>query len=86
LLTLRYRSGEEIRKGDRVCLNGNPAEIELVSSDPANSDPQVAWYMKEFGGGVLILEPIVFGRLFIPSDQLEESEDLEFISRGPGEE
>jgi hypothetical protein len=31
-----YSSGEEIRKGDRVLLHGEPGEIELVA-DPAES-------------------------------------------------
>jgi hypothetical protein len=81
-LLLKYRSGEEIRKGDRVRFHGNPAEIELVSCDRDDPTPQVAWHMKEFGGGVLILDPSVSGRTFVPSDQLEEYEDLEFVSRG----
>lgn len=80
--TLRYRTGEEIHKGDRVRYHGNPAEIELVSCDPDDPDPQVAWYMQEFGSGVLILDPLVSGRTFLPSDQLEDYEDLEFVSRG----
>ena len=46
---LRYRSGEEIKKGDRVLFHGNPAEIELVSTDP--NDPEQAWHVSEFGGG-----------------------------------
>ena len=78
---LRYRSGEEIRKGDRVRFHGNAAEIELVSCDLDDPNPEVAWHITEFGGGVLILDPIVSGRTFIPSDQLEECEDLEFVSR-----
>jgi hypothetical protein len=76
---LKYRSGEEVRKGDHVCLHGNPAEIELVSTDPG--DPEQAWYVKEFGGGVLVSDPLVSGRTFIPQDQLADYEDLEFVSR-----
>ena len=80
--TLKYRSGEEIKKGDRVVFHGNPAEIELVSIDP--NDPEQEWYVTEFGGGVLISDPMVSGRTFIPRDQLDEYEDLEFVSRaGP---
>jgi hypothetical protein len=79
-IVLKYRSGEQIRKGDRVTFFGNPAEIELVASDP--NDPEAAWHVQEFGGGVMVLDPMVSGRTFIPADQLDESEELEFVSRG----
>jgi hypothetical protein len=79
---LKYRSGEEIKNGDRVLFHGNAAKIELVACDPNDPDPNVAWHVKEFGGGVLILDPLVSGRTFIPSDSLDEYEDLEFVSRG----
>ena len=79
LAPLKYRSGEEIRKGDHVRFHGNPAEIELVSTDP--NDPEQAWHVQEFGGGVLISDPMVSGRTFIPKDQLAGYEDLEFVSR-----
>ena len=79
-LVLRYRTGEEIKKGDRVLFHRNPAEIELVACDP--DDPEAEWYMKEFGGGVMILDPIVSGRTFIHADSLAEYEDIEFVSRG----
>jgi hypothetical protein len=75
----KYRSGEEILKGDKVLFHGNAAEIELVAYDP--SDPEAEWYVKEFGGGVLISDPMVSGRSFIRSDSLSEYEDLEFVSR-----
>jgi hypothetical protein len=78
-LVLKYRSGEEIKKGDHVLFHGNPAEVELVACDPRESE--AAWYMKEFGGGVLVSDPMVSGRTFIPKEQLDENEDLEFVSR-----
>jgi hypothetical protein len=77
---LKYQSGEEIRKGDRVLFHGNGAEIELVACDA--DDAKMDWYIQEFGGGVLILDPLASGRTFIPSAQLEEFEDLRFVSRG----
>jgi hypothetical protein len=79
VLILKYRSGEEIRKGDRVLFHGNPAEVELVARDP--NDPEAAWHMQEFGGGVMILDPMASARTFIPTDQINEYEDLEFVSR-----
>jgi hypothetical protein len=81
---LKYRSGEEIKKGDRVLFHGNLAEVQLVSCDPNDPDPEVVWHIKEYGGGVLISDPIVSSRTFIPKDQLDEYEDLEFVSREQG--
>jgi hypothetical protein len=76
---LKYQSGEDIKKGDRILYHGNPAEIEFVASNPG--DPQSAWYIQEFGGGVMVLDPMVSGRTFIPSDQVPGDEDVEFVSR-----
>jgi hypothetical protein len=78
-LVLRYRSGEEIRKGDRVLFHGNPAGVELVACDA--NDPETAWYIEEYGGGVMVSDPMVSGRTFISKEQLDEYEDLEFVSR-----
>jgi hypothetical protein len=57
----------------------NPAEVELVACDP--NDSETAWHMKEYGGGVLVSDPMLSSRTFIPKDQLDEYEDLEFVSR-----
>jgi len=76
---LTYRSGEDILRGDRVLFHGNPAEIELVAIDSNN--PEHAWHVREFGGGVLVRDPKVSGCTLIPRDQLAEYEDLEFVSR-----
>jgi hypothetical protein len=69
VLILKYRSGEEIKKGDRVLFHGNPAEVELVAFDP--NEPEHVWYVQEFGSGVMILDRIVSGRTFIATDQLK---------------
>jgi hypothetical protein len=78
-MVLRYQSGEEIRKGDRVLFHRNPASVELVASEPNNEE--TAWFVQEYGGGVMILDPALSGRTFIPTDQIAGYEDLEFISR-----
>ena len=70
-----------MRKGDRVRFHGNVAEIEFVAGDGIDLDPELAWYIEEYGGGVMILEPTAFGRAFIPKDQLADCEDLEFLER-----
>lgn len=78
-MILKYQSGEEIRKGDRVLFHRAPAEIEFVASDP--NDPELSWYVKESGGGVMIREPHDPNPTFIPASQLGDYEDLEFVSR-----
>jgi hypothetical protein len=81
---LRYRSGEQIEKGDNVLFHGNPAAVELVAFDP--NQPEHAWYVQEFGGGVLISDPMCSGRTFVSRESLREYEDLEFVSRSePGQ-
>ena len=79
-LPLKYRSGEEIKVGDRIRFHGNEGEIEIVAS-PMDADPATDWYVTEYGGGIMVREPLVFGRAFIPIDQLRSCEDLEFVLR-----
>jgi hypothetical protein len=62
VLILKYRSGEEIRKGDRVLFHGNRAEVELVAVDP--NEAEDAWFVQERGGGVMILDPMASGRIY----------------------
>ncbi len=81
-MSLSYQSGEEIQKGDRVSYHGEEGEIELVAdTESPELMPEEQWYVEEFGGGVLIREPKVFGRVFIPAAQIGEDEDLVFVSR-----
>jgi hypothetical protein len=77
---LKYQSGEEIMKGDRVLFHREPGHIEFVV-DKLTSDAAMDWYMNEFGGGIMILEAKHFGRVFVHAESLPETEDLEFISR-----
>lgn len=57
-------------------FHGEPGQIELVA-DPLD-DPN-DWYVKQYGGGVMIVVPKVLGRVFIDTPVSEE--DLEFVSR-----
>lgn len=59
-MSLFYQTGEEIQKGDRVVFHGEPGEIEFVA-DPASPNSEVDWYIEEYGGGVMVLEPKHFG-------------------------
>ena len=77
-MTLKYLSGEEIIKGDRVLFHRGPGQVELVADALDNSETD--WYVKEYGGGVMIMDAVA-GRTFIPADQIDEYEDLEFVAR-----
>ena len=72
---LRYQSGEDVRNGDRVLFRGETAEVEFVADSRSGAEKQ--WFFQEFGGGVMIADPKISGRAFIPAGD----EDLEFVSR-----
>lgn len=55
-----------------------PGLIEFVA-DPSVTIPETEWYVKEYGGGVMVVEPKHFGRIFICDTS--EAEDLVFVSR-----
>jgi len=73
-----YQSGEEIKKGDRVVFHEEPGAIEFVA-DLLVKDPETEWYVQEYGEGVMVVEPKVFGRAFLP--RTDKAEDLIFVSR-----
>jgi hypothetical protein len=79
-VSLKYITGEQIRKGDRVLFHGEPGEIELVA-DPTIAGSEADWYVQEYCGGVTVLElqPKHFGRVFLPEPQT--TDDLEFVAR-----
>jgi hypothetical protein len=72
---LKYQTGEEIQKGDRVLFHLKPAEVQFVAIDP--SDPDV----REFGAGVMIRTPNDPNPTYISADHLDNYEDLEFVAR-----
>jgi hypothetical protein len=78
-MSLKYQSGEEIIKGDHVLLSGEPGVIEIVA-DPHVSDPSTAWYVEEFGGGVMISRLQRLGSVF--TEEPESDDDLQFVRRG----
>jgi len=78
-MILRYQSGEEIKKGDRVLFHREHGQIDLVAAE-LTGEPENDWHMREHGGGIMILEGVQ-GHTFIPAGQISECEDLEFVSR-----
>lgn len=62
-MPFRYKSGEEVRPGDRVILSGEPGKVEFVV-DKTSGDPALDWYPDEFGGGVMVVEPKNYGSVF----------------------
>jgi len=81
-MSLKYQTGEEIQKGDRVLFHREPGEIEFVV-DSLVGDPATDWYFRELGPGVMILEPKYFGCAYVRDT--ENDEDLVFVCRGASE-
>jgi hypothetical protein len=62
-----------------LLLTEAPGVIEFVADpvdDPGN------WCVKEHGGGVMTMEPKIFGRLLV--SDTANYEDLDFVSRSAG--
>jgi hypothetical protein len=78
---LKYCSGEEILKGDRVRFHGNAAVVYLVACDPESTISEVRWYMDEYGGGVMIIERSMSCCTFIAAEEIDDYDDLEFVAR-----
>jgi hypothetical protein len=73
-----YHSGQEIQKGDRILYHDEPGEIEFVA-DPLAPNVETNWYIQEYGGGVMIAEPKIFGHVFVRDTA--DDEDLIFVAR-----
>ena len=61
-----------------MIFHGEPGEIEFVA-DPLVNDPETEWYVQEYGGGAMVVEPKVFGRAFLSNT--EDEQDLIFVLR-----
>jgi hypothetical protein len=75
--TFKYQSGEEIMQGDYVTFHGAPGEIEFVA-EKLVGDPTLDWYVREFGGGVMVVDKVAGATLM---HDTEGAEDLVFVSR-----
>jgi hypothetical protein len=78
-MPLKYRSGEEVMKGDRVLFHRDPGEVEFVA-DPLFHDADTLWFVEQFGKGIKITKLKQFGTVF--DDDPEEDDELEFVCRG----
>jgi hypothetical protein len=78
MLSFKYMTGEEVRKGDQVLFHRTPRRIEFIAL--AGGDPELDWYVQEYGGGVMLWDS-EGGSTFIPADQIGQTDDLEFVSR-----
>jgi len=76
-----YKTGEEIRAGDRVKLHGHGGQVEFVVTVPTG-DPAMDWYVDEFGGGVMLIDDRI-GRVFLSVENLTEDGGLVLVSRAP---
>lgn len=74
---MKYPSGEEIQKGDKVLFHGEPGESEFVV-DKLVGNPAMDWNMRENGPGVMVLEPKCSVRTYLRDP--ENAEDLEFVA------
>jgi hypothetical protein len=78
-MSLKYRSGVEVMKGDRVLYHEDLGEVEFVA-DPLVHDADTIWYVQKYGRGVMISEPKHYGSVFVSNP--DGNDDLEFVSRG----
>ena len=75
---LKYHTGEEIQLGDRVRYGGEAGVIEFVVEALTGAHEE-AWFFETHGEGVMVAEPKVFGRVYLPKPH--EQTDLQFIGR-----
>lgn len=78
-----YKSGEEIRAGDRIKLHGHPGVVEFVVGR-RTGDHRMDWFFEEFDGGVMLIDDEM-GKIFVGRECLEQEDGggLELLSRAP---
>jgi hypothetical protein len=74
-MPLTYRSGEDVRAGDRVSYHGEPGLVEFVAD---TENPDTAWYLEKHGDGCMIA-CAGFGHVYVSETHTDE--DLDFIGR-----
>ena len=81
LTHLQYRTGEIILAGDVVEYHGDRGYVEFVVNGPTG-DPEMDWYFRTNGTGVMVVEPKQCGRVYITG--IENDEDLALVCRAAG--
>jgi hypothetical protein len=79
-MALTYQCGEDVQVGDRVTDGGHAGTIELVEG--LTGDLEKDWLFESHGAGVMVVEPSVFGRVYLHAPHDEE--DLLFVARATG--
>ena len=62
-MALRYLTGEEIQRSDRVRFGGKVGVIEDVV-EACTGTPEQDWLFETHGAGVMVAEPEVVGRIY----------------------
>jgi hypothetical protein len=78
MVGVNYQTGEDVRAGDRIRYHGEPGHVEFVATE---KDGEHDWYVDEFPGGGAMIQAETFGSVFIHAAEVQEDEDLEFVSR-----
>jgi hypothetical protein len=81
---LKYQSGEDVRRGDKVTFGGKAATVELVVVG-SNGDPENDWQFETNGPGVLVVEAepaTLFGRMYMRNPEIKN--DLLLVARVTG--
>ncbi len=79
-MAFKYKSGWEVRQGDRVLYAGTPARVAFVVTD-INAHPALNWFLQHFPGGGLLVTINTGVSIFLQS--AANNNDLEFVSRHP---
>jgi hypothetical protein len=64
-----YKSGGEIRSGDRITYDGELGEVEFTVSD-LTDDPAMDWYVEQYPGGGVTINTEAFGSVFLGMEDI----------------
>lgn len=81
--SFRYKTGQEVQSGDHITYHGESGVVDFVVKNKTD-DPALDWYLQRFPGGGLMIKTVTAGSIFITD--LDDEEDLAFVSRKAGQE